>query len=81
MTRAEIIAAVEANIRLVIPEFEEREIRLDDSLVDLGANSVDRAEILTLTLESLGLQVPRVALFGAYDLGELVDLLYERATA
>jgi polyketide biosynthesis acyl carrier protein len=39
---------------------------------------VDRAEIITLTLEALALRTPRVELFGPRNIGELADLLYAK---
>lgn len=62
----------------VIPELEGHEFKASDRLVDLGANSVDRAEIITMAMEALSLQIPRVELFGAKNMGELVDVLYEK---
>jgi len=50
-------------------------------LVDLGANSVDRAEIAMLVQESLGLVVPRVELFGPKNIGELADLFLKKLDA
>lgn len=62
----------------VIPELEGHEFQLDESLLDLGANSLDRAEILMMSMESLALRIPRVELFGPKTIGGLVDLLYEK---
>lgn len=60
----------------VIPGLENHEFRTDDRLSDLGANSVDRAEILMMTMEALSLKIPRIELFGAQNIGELVDVFY-----
>jgi polyketide biosynthesis acyl carrier protein len=46
-------------------------------LKDLGAYSLDRSEILEMVMTSLSLDIPRVEIFGAKDIGELVDILYE----
>lgn len=62
----------------VIPELEGHAFQPRDRLTELGANSVERAEIVTLLLESLSLRIPRVALFGATDIGELVDAVHEK---
>ncbi len=43
---------------------------------DLGANSLDRFEIIEMVMESLSLQIPRVKVFGAKNIGELADILY-----
>ena len=59
----------------VIPELENHTFQRSDRLNDLGANSMDRADIIMMTMESLSLQIPRVEVFGAQNIGELVDLL------
>ncbi len=78
MNKEEIVQIIVNHIREVLPELVEHQIQRSDSLRDLGANSVDRAEVVTLTLESLALNIPRTELFGANNIGELVGLLYEQ---
>jgi polyketide biosynthesis acyl carrier protein len=78
MSKDEIFGIVKLHTCEVIPELNGYEFKWVDKLVDLGANSVDRAEIISKTLESFELQIPRVELFGAKNLGELVDILYEK---
>jgi len=41
-------------------------------------DSVDRAEIITLALECLDLQITRVEVFGPKTLGQLADVLYDK---
>lgn len=60
----------------VIPELKNHNFQLNDSLSDLGANSIDRVEIITMMMETLSLRIPRVELFGTQNLEELVDVLY-----
>jgi len=50
-------------------------------LADLGANSIDRAEIVTMTLEALSLSIPRVALSEARNIGDLTRIIYEKSQA
>ena len=64
--------------REVIPELTNHVFQPSDSLQDLGANSVDRAEIVTMVLESLALKIPRVEVFGPSNIGELADLLHDK---
>jgi polyketide biosynthesis acyl carrier protein len=64
--------------RDVVPELQTREIQATDSLAELGANSIDRAEIVMMVVESLQLQVQRTELFGPNNLGELADLLHRK---
>lgn len=78
MSKDEIFEIVKRHTCEVIPELNVHEFQRIDKLADLGANSVDRAEIVSKTLEFLKLQIPRVELFGVKNLGELVDVLYEK---
>ncbi len=78
MDKEKIFQIVVNHTREVLPELVERKIECSDSLRDLGANSIDRAEVVTLTLESLSMNIPRTALFGANNIGELVGLIYEQ---
>lgn len=63
----------------IIPALRKHEFKSSDRLNDLGANSVDRADILEMTMEALSLQIPRLELFGAKNIGELVDIIYEKS--
>ena len=74
MTRDDILALIARHTREVVPGLDEHQFVPDDRLADLGAHSVDRAEIAMLVQESLGLSVPRVELFGPKNIGELADL-------
>jgi polyketide biosynthesis acyl carrier protein len=77
MNKKDIFALVVRHSREVIPELEDHEFKPGDRLADLGANSVDRADII-MTMEALSLRVPRVELFGAKNIGELVNVFYEK---
>ncbi|TVX92166.1 acyl carrier protein [Paenibacillus agilis] len=78
MDKEQIFNIVINHSRELMPELEEHTFQYTDRLTDLGANSVDRAEIVMMTMESLSLQIPRVELFGATNIGELVDLIYDK---
>jgi polyketide biosynthesis acyl carrier protein len=65
----------------IIPELEGHNFQFDNRLADLGANSVDRAEIVTMTMESLSLSIPRTELFGATNMGTLAEVFYEKLQA
>jgi len=81
MEKQAIFNLVVRTVCEVIPELEGHAFQPDDRLVDLGANSVDRAEIVTMTLEALSLSIPRVELSEAKNIGELVRILYEKSRA
>jgi len=74
MTKADLLDLIARHAREVVPGLDGHAFVASDRLVDLGANSVDRAEIAMLVQESIGLSVPRVALFGPTNIGELADL-------
>ncbi|MFK4156422.1 acyl carrier protein [Streptomyces fungicidicus] len=65
--------------REVIPELEGHRFAPSDSLRDLGANSIDRAEIIVMTLESLSMSIPLVELADAKNVGELADLIHDKS--
>lgn len=75
MTKEEIFAVIIENVREVLPELEDHEFKFDDQLKDLGANSIDRSEIVMMTLETIELEVPLVELGGVENIGELATTL------
>ena len=78
MTKDEIFSQISIHTKGVVPELENYNIQQTDSLKELGANSVDRAEIITLMMESLGLDIPRVDFFGAKNIKDLVEIFYAK---
>jgi polyketide biosynthesis acyl carrier protein len=81
MTKIEVLDLIARHTREIVPGLEGHQFVASDRLVDLGANSVDRAEITILVQESLGLSVPRVELFGPKNIGELADLFLQKLNA
>lgn len=78
MTVQEIFKLIAANTREVLPSLLEHNFQFNDSLKDLGANSIDRSEIVMMTLESLSLRIPLIEIASAENIGELAEILYER---
>ena len=74
MTKAEIFDIVKKNA-VEILDIEPETISLEKSLTDLGANSVDRVEIITLTMEDLGIKLPFMSFATATNIEDLVDIL------
>lgn len=81
MDKETIWAELRKSIGEVLPSLDGREVKPHERLVDLGANSVDRVEIVTLALEGLNLAVPLHELARADNIGGLVDLLHQKASA
>ena len=64
----------------IIPELQDRPIAATDSMRALGANSIDRGDVVMMTLERLSLNVPLSEVAKAGNLGELASLLHGRLT-
>jgi polyketide biosynthesis acyl carrier protein len=79
MSKQEIIETIARYIREVVPSLQNHEFKLSDSLRELGANSVDRADIIMMTLESLALSIPLTAMAKAENIGELANIIHERS--
>lgn len=73
-----IVDIIAGHAREVLPDLGTRPLGSADSLRELGANSIDRAEILMLTTATLGLRIPLIELAQPRNVGELAELLWER---
>ena len=78
MTANEIFEVVLNSIHEVMSGLDTQEITQSDSLEALGANSVERSDIVMLCLEKLNLNIPLVETFGPKNIGELVLLFDEK---
>ena len=78
MTKDELLNIIKTNLFEIIPELEDEEFGLDEKFVDLGMNSIDRGELITLTLESLESDIPRVEFVKANCINDLLDLFLAR---
>jgi polyketide biosynthesis acyl carrier protein len=78
MNKKDLFELIVRNTVEVLPELASHSFMPDDKLIDLGANSVDRAEIITITMEALSLQIPPNQFLGAKNIGELVDVFYKK---
>lgn len=76
MTKSEIFEIVVRNARDVLPTLANQHIAADASLKALGANSLDRSEIVMMTLDAMQLNLPLAATAAAKNIDELVNLLH-----
>ena len=81
MNKITLLELIAQQTREILPGLDAHQFLASDRLVDLGANSVDRAEIAMLVQESLGLSVSRVELFGPKNIGELAELFLQKIDA
>lgn len=77
MTREEAFNEITTNIYDILPELEGKQIKESDSLRELGANSIDRADIIMSTLESFDLKKPMVNFGKAKNIGDIISVIVE----
>lgn len=78
MDNNEIFMVIKQNIIDVVPELASRNITINDTLRELGANSVDRAEILVKSLSALKLKASLVDFAQAKNIEELVAIFSKK---
>ncbi len=82
VNREVILGIIREKIRAVVPDLPPRsELRPGDSMSDLGLDSMERHEVVVLTLDAMNLDLPLVQLHGPRNIGELADLLYAKLPA
>ena len=81
MNKTKLLELIAQHTREVLPDLETHQFIASDRLADLGANSVDRAEIAMQVQESLNISIPRIELFGPKNIGELADLFLQKLNA
>ena len=81
MNKQDVIEILKENMIEIIPDLEEEEFSLDDSLVDIGLNSLDRGELIALTLEHLELEVSRIEFAGVDTINKLAEVFIEKYAA
>lgn len=79
MSKDEIFQIIVRHTREVVPDLEVHDFQQTDSLKALGANSIDRAEIIMLTLETLSLHIPMMAMANAENIGQLAGIIHEKS--
>lgn len=78
MAQQEIFDIIIKNLRDVLPGLQNREITPEDSLRNLGANSIDRSEVIMMTLEALNLKVSLIDFAKAENIGELARIMHAK---
>lgn len=81
MTRDEVLEIVRENVVETLPEVDAASVRPERTLSELGANSVDRADIVVASMAALRVKVPASELAEAKNIGGLVDVLYRKVSA
>lgn len=81
-TRNDLLQCLKKNILEILPGVEPDKISGAGRLVDLGANSIDRAEIAIRTMEDLSVKIPLIEFAQVQNIAGLLDLFakYTEAT-
>ncbi|GAA2495436.1 acyl carrier protein [Streptomyces thermolineatus] len=74
----QVLAVLRRTTAEIVPEVDPALITPDRTLSDLGCNSIDRAEIVTLTMEELGIVVPVHEFHQGLDIGTLAAVMGKR---
>lgn len=74
MTRAEIFEKMKEIIADIM-DMDASGITESDSLKALGANSIDRADIIVTTIEEVDVKIPMMSFSNAKNIGEIIDII------
>jgi polyketide biosynthesis acyl carrier protein len=78
VTRAHVFEVVKRAIADVLSDVAPEVIKPEASLRDIGANSLDRMEVVSLSMQSLALHFPVRELSSVSSVDDLVDALHRK---
>lgn len=78
MNRDEIFELIKKNIMNTLTGILPEIITVEKRLKDLGADSIDRMTIMTMSIEDMGLKIPLVELGRAKDIKDIIEVLYSK---
>lgn len=81
MTKTEIFDVIQTSLREIVPELDSVTIDPRQSMRDLGANSVDRADVVLQSMETLKVNFPLYEVARIENLQGLVDFLHAKVNA
>jgi acyl carrier protein len=81
MNRDHIFDVVRRHVVTIVENVDPATVTEDDSMRDLGADSLQIVEVVSRSMKELRLKVPRTELSRARNLSDLVDLLEKAAAA
>ena len=76
MTKEQIFAVVKKHLLQTVDGLNGSDVTPTKSMKEMGANSLDIVEIVSLSMRELKVKVPRSELVKLTDVGGLVELLY-----
>lgn len=79
MSMQEILEVITRHIQAVMPALANHEFKETDSMKELGLNSIDRSDIIMMTLETLSLRIPLLEMAKAKNIGELASIIHAKS--
>lgn len=77
MSRNELLELMKDVINYIVPEISTDNLSFNDSLKEIGANSIDRAEIIIMLMEDSNVKLPMVSFGQAKNIGEIIDIIVD----
>ncbi|EDP94618.1 acyl carrier protein [Kordia algicida OT-1] len=77
MSKDEVYHIVQEIIMEILPDVEKENIAIEKQLKDIGANSIDRMEIVTMSMRELNIKIPLMSFAGVNNIEGLVNVLHE----
>ena len=74
MDKEQIFSILKKNVCEVMIGLDENRVTMQESLRNLGTNSVDRADILMQTMEMLQVKISMIEFATAQNISELVSV-------
>lgn len=75
LTTQDVFEVVRRCTLEVLPDITAADVTPDGRLADIGANSIDRVDIVTMVMEELRITVPVREFQAVNDIPSLVDVL------
>lgn len=79
VSKEDVLEIIIGHVREVVPALQAHDFKPGDSLKALGANSIDRADVIMMTLESLSLNIPLTEMARAECIGDLAGIIHAKA--
>ena len=81
MNQQDVFQVIKKVTLEVLSFLSPAEVTMEKSLKDLGANSIDRMEIVTMSMEDLNVKIPPNEFGEVKNLEGLVNLLLEKVNS
>ncbi|WP_109851300.1 acyl carrier protein [Aquimarina sp. AU58] len=77
MSKEHVFEVVKNVIIEVLPDIKPEQVHIEKNLRELGANSIDRMEVVTMSMEELDLKIPLMSFAQVSNIQGMVDVLVE----